>query len=172
MKNALFVFLAILILGYFFGKKAYNMLNNAIVISSLNPIIQQRVRNMVQNLYANHGIRIKVYSGYRSFKEQNELYKKGREYPGKVVTNANPGESLHNYGLAFDVVPIVDGVAIWDNDMFWNTIAAVGKSYGFIWGGDWKTFVDKPHFQDSFGLTIAELKKERETQNKDLISLV
>jgi peptidoglycan L-alanyl-D-glutamate endopeptidase CwlK len=45
-------------------------------------------------------------SGYRSKKEQNELYAQGRSKPGQVVTNAKAGQSYHNYGLAVDFVII------------------------------------------------------------------
>ena len=38
--------------------------------------------------------------------EQAALYKIGRSVKGKIVTNARPGESYHNYGLAFDWVPL------------------------------------------------------------------
>lgn len=29
-------------------------------------------------------------------------------------------------------------------------VVDIFKSYGMIWGWDWKTFVDKPHFQDNW----------------------
>lgn len=55
-----------------------------------------------------------VVSGYRSMEEQAQLYAQGRtpaEVAAKVkkrgrggaVTDAGPGESAHNYGLAVDV---------------------------------------------------------------------
>jgi hypothetical protein len=41
--------------------------------------------------------------GFRSFERQADLYAKGRTIPGTaVVTQAPPGKSLHNYGLASD----------------------------------------------------------------------
>lgn len=42
-------------------------------------------------------------SGYRSPREQAKLYFQGRTVPGEIVTNARPGYSSHNYGLAVDV---------------------------------------------------------------------
>lgn len=42
--------------------------------------------------------------GYRSPAEQLKLWTQGRTVPGKVVTNAGPLESLHNFGLAMDLV--------------------------------------------------------------------
>ena len=39
---------------------------------------------------------------FRSFQEQDSLYAKGRTRPGRKVTNAQGGESFHNYGVAAD----------------------------------------------------------------------
>ena len=83
------------------------------------------------------------------------MYAKGRTSPGKRVTNAKAGQIYHNYGLAFDVVEIKNGKALWNNPN-WNKIGALGKSLGFTWGGDWK-FTDKPHFQMTFGKHHREL---------------
>lgn len=100
----------------------------------------------------------------RTFKEQNDLYAKGRTAPGKKVTNAKGGESYHNYGLAIDIVIINNGQAIWsrgedfDGDKIpdWMEVVKIFKKYGWEWGGDWK-FKDYPHFQKTFGYTTKEL---------------
>jgi peptidoglycan LD-endopeptidase CwlK len=47
-------------------------------------------------------------SGYRSFSEQAKIYFQGRTTPGAIVTNARPGFSCHNYGIAIDVVRDAD----------------------------------------------------------------
>ena len=44
----------------------------------------------------------------RTFAEQDVLYAQGRSKPGKVVTNAKGGQSYHNYGLAIDIVLLID----------------------------------------------------------------
>lgn len=41
-------------------------------------------------------------SGLRTFEEQERLYAQGRTQAGQIVTYAQPGLSLHNYGLATD----------------------------------------------------------------------
>lgn len=41
--------------------------------------------------------------GYRTNAEQAKLYFQGRTLPGEIVTNARPGYSLHNWGIAADV---------------------------------------------------------------------
>lgn len=49
-------------------------------------------------------------------------------------------------GLAFDICKNIKGQEYSDN-AFWDYCGALGKRMGFTWGGDWKSFVDKPHFQ-------------------------
>jgi hypothetical protein len=64
----------------------------------------------------------------------------------------------HGFGLAYDVVPIVDGEADWDNDKLWQIAEEEGKKLGLTWGGDWKSIVDKPHFEYTGGLKSADLR--------------
>lgn len=99
----------------------------------------------------------------RDDEAQAELFAQGRTKPGKVVTNARPGESMHNYGLAMDVVPIVMGKPVWGTtgkDLeLWQHIGEIGKECGLEWAGDWRFFKEYPHFQFTGGLTIAQLKE-------------
>ena len=97
-------------------------------------------------------------STYRDFESQDALYAQGRTAPGKRVTNARGGDSYHNYRMAFDVVPIVAGKAVWSDLALWKRVGAIGKQCGLEWGGDFKSLKDYPHFQCSNGLTIAQLK--------------
>ena len=84
----------------------------------------------------------------RSFEEQDQLYAQGRTVPGAIITKAKGGESPHNYGLAFDIVPIVNGKAVWHTDNpIWTALGAIGQSVGLDWGGAWAGFKDRPHFQ-------------------------
>lgn len=110
---------------------------------------------------------------FRSNAEQDSLYAIGRTKAGKIVTNAKGGNSYHNYGMAIDIVLLVDKdkngtfeSASWETNVDfdgdgkadWREIVDIFKRYGWEWGGDWK-FSDKPHFQKTNGLTIAQLKK-------------
>jgi peptidoglycan L-alanyl-D-glutamate endopeptidase CwlK len=99
-----------------------------------------------------------VTSTYRDHESQTALYNQGRTTPGKVVTNAKAGQSWHNHRCALDVVPLVNGKAIWDDQAVWKQIGEIGKSCGLEWAGDWKTFKEYPHFQYTGGLTIAQLQ--------------
>ena len=108
----------------------------------------------------------------RTFAEQDALYAQGRTKPGAVVTKAKGGQSYHNYGLAIDIVLLVDKdkngtfeTASWDvktdfdgdGKSDWQEVVAIFKRYGYEWGGDWK-FNDAPHFQKTFGKSVAELQ--------------
>lgn len=121
-------------------------------ILTLHPKIQDQVFDIFNKA---NKLRPDVYyrltSGYRSPQEQQELYNKGRTTGGRIVTNAKAFQSYHNYGLAFDVVPIRGGKAIWDEINLFDDFAKIAKKRGFDWGGDWQSFKDYPHFQRPFG---------------------
>jgi len=100
------------------------------------------------------GIEVLIYMGYRSNAEQDYLYAQGRTRPGAKVTNRKGGKSVHNStkagkpaSKAFDCVPLVKGVPDWDNKDLYEKLGKIGESLGLEWGGRWKKFVDKPHFQ-------------------------
>jgi peptidoglycan L-alanyl-D-glutamate endopeptidase CwlK len=102
----------------------------------------------------------------RTNAEQDELFAIGRTKKGKIVTNARGGYSYHNYGFAVDICLIIDGkTASWDfkkdfdldGIADWMEIVRIFKKYGWEWGGDWRKFPDAPHFQKTFGLSIADL---------------
>ena len=96
-----------------------------------------------------------VTSTFRDNESQAILYAQGRTTPGRIVTNAKPGHSFHNWRVAFDVVPVAHGKCIWDGPI-WDTIGALGQSCGLEWGGAWTTFPDRPHFQQTFNMTIQD----------------
>lgn len=123
-------------------------------IKELHPSIQNDVRKFI-NEAERKGIYLRVTDGIRTFAEQDTLYAQGRTAPGSIVTNAKGGQSYHNYGLAFDVVPMVNGFPDYNTD--WNPIAEIGKRLGFFWGGDFTSIDDKPHFQKSFGFSTGQL---------------
>lgn len=104
------------------------------------------------------GVDVIITSTYRDTESQNALYAQGRTAPGKRVTNARGGDSFHNHRVAFDFVPVVGGKAVWNDTDIWERCGALAESVGLEWGGRWKKFPDKPHCQDTGGLTIAQYK--------------
>jgi peptidoglycan L-alanyl-D-glutamate endopeptidase CwlK len=135
-------------------------------IETLHPKIRDKARELINKAEKELGIKLRVTSGFRTWKEQDELYAKGRTKSGSIVTNAKGGQSNHNYGTAFDVVPIVNGKADWKSNR-WDEIGKLGKEVGFSWGGDWKSIVDKPHFEMTFGNSLAQLRKKYLEGDKD-----
>ncbi|MBL4753233.1 MAG: M15 family metallopeptidase [Flavobacteriales bacterium] len=126
-------------------------------IGTLHPLIQAKAKEFIIRAEKELSIKLRVTSALRTWSEQDGLYAQGRTKTGKIVTNAKGGQSLHNFGLAIDVVEIKDGKALWRNPN-WNKIAALGKSIGFAWGGDFKSIKDKPHFEMRFGRSLAQLQ--------------
>src|SRR5258705_592795 len=120
----------------------------------LHPLVVEKARQLIELAQAD-GIEILVTSTLRSFEEQAELFAIDRVKLGKIVTNDKAGESWHNFGLAFDVVPLVNGKAIWDSP-FWKRIGDLGKQIELTWGGDFKSFKDKPHFEFHPNVTLAQ----------------
>jgi peptidoglycan L-alanyl-D-glutamate endopeptidase CwlK len=104
------------------------------------------------------GIDLLVTSTYRDNESQDALYAQGRTAPGKIVTKAKGGQSFHNYRCAFDVVPIVHGKPVWDDNETWQRVGRLGKQIGLEWAGDWVTFKEYPHFQYTGGITIKQLQ--------------
>ncbi|PIR52947.1 hypothetical protein COU76_04185 [Candidatus Peregrinibacteria bacterium CG10_big_fil_rev_8_21_14_0_10_49_10] len=112
------------------------------------------------------GLRIVIVQGHRSYAEQETLYGKGRITGGPKVTNAQPGHSWHNFGYAVDFAfEDENGRINFDESNDWQKLGEIGRSIpGLKWGGDFRSFKDRPHFQfDKNGVTLASLRKERET---------
>lgn len=138
-------------------------------MGAVHPQIKERAIELIRRSY-NEGIRVQISSGYRSNAEQQKLYNQGRTTPGNIVTNAKPGQSIHNYGLAIDYFLVSsDGLtALWTVNAQWRRVAAIAKTMGFEWGGDWKGFVDYPHLQYTGGLTIAQLQSGKRPTIPDI----
>jgi peptidoglycan L-alanyl-D-glutamate endopeptidase CwlK len=129
-------------------------------IEDLDLNLQPLCRDFLQRC-EDSGIHVIITCTYRSNEEQNELYAQGRTKPGKIVTKAIGGKSKHNFTLngkpyarAFDIVPVVNGKAIWDEDNpIWARIAKIYKfvgnsKYELSWYGEkGSEFYELYHFQ-------------------------
>lgn len=121
----------------------------------LLPLVARKVLELI-GLAEEAGTPIRITEGYRSPARQAELYAQGRTKPGKIVTNAKPGESIHQYGCAFDIVFTKTGY-----EGNWDKIGQLGKSLGFTWGGDFKSIKDRPHFELTLGYKTADFKNKK-----------
>lgn len=91
------------------------------------------------------GLPVIITQTLRDNEYQATLYAKGRTAPGSIVTNSRT-TTFHGAGLAFDIAKNIRGQEYADTAFFYKC-AEIGKRIGFSWGGDWKSFVDLPHFQ-------------------------
>lgn len=101
------------------------------------------------------GYEVLVYCTYRSPAEQDDLYRIGREIPGRKVTNAKGGQSFHQYRCAWDFVPLIGGKPQWDNADLYKRCAEIGESLGIEWAGRWKSFKETAHMQVTQGHNLA-----------------
>jgi peptidoglycan L-alanyl-D-glutamate endopeptidase CwlK len=144
-------------------------------INTLHPNVKEEVTKIIQecDLALTGKAKIRITQGLRTFAEQDALYAQGRTKPGKKVTNAKGGQSIHNYGFAVDICLIIDGKTVswdtakdWDNDQIadWYECVKIFAKYGWDWGGNWKKFKDLPHF-DKKGFNdwkkLAKLKRDK-----------
>jgi peptidoglycan L-alanyl-D-glutamate endopeptidase CwlK len=123
--------------------------------------LHPRVRVMVEQfikLCAAEGIDVLITSTYRDLESQAALYAQGRSTFGNVVTNANAGQSFHNYRVAFDFVPLVNGKAQWNDVATFARCGAIAQKIGLEWAGAWKRFKELAHCQYTGGLTLADLQ--------------
>jgi peptidoglycan L-alanyl-D-glutamate endopeptidase CwlK len=133
-------------------------------IATLLPPVQPIARALVRAA-AQAGITIKVISGTRTYAEQDALYAKGRTAPGPKVTNARGGYSNHNFGIAFDI-GIFEGNSYIPESPLYRKVGQLGKLLGLLWGGDWTSFKDEPHFEyNPHGYSLADLRELKEEGN-------
>jgi peptidoglycan L-alanyl-D-glutamate endopeptidase CwlK len=130
---------------------------NSRSLDDLLPVVKVKVQKFL-DLAKAEGIDLLVTSTYRDHESQNALYAQGRTAAGKIVTNAKAGQSFHNWRCAVDVVPIVNGKAVWNDNGTWARVGVIGKSVGLEWAGDWKKFKEFPHFQYTGGTSLAQLQ--------------
>ena len=76
--------------------------------------------------------------------DEYQRYLAANGYASKTATR--PTFHSVKAGLAFDICKNVKGHE-YDDLSFFNRCGQIGKQVGFSWGGDWKSFLDRPHFQ-------------------------
>ena len=134
-------------------------------ITKLHPTLQAKIKQL-QDACTKAGLKIGIGECTRTIAEQDALYAQGRTKPGNKVTNAKGSSysSMHQWGVAFDFYRN-DGKGTYeDKDKFFSKVGKIGVGLGLEWGGNWKSPVDKPHFQlPDWGSTPAKLKSTYKT---------
>lgn len=120
-------------------------------VNALHPFFRDKVLDLIEQCEAK-GIELAFVETYRTHAKQNEYKGMGKKY-----TRSGGGKSKHQYGLAVDVVPIVNGEAQWDNIVLWRKIGVIGERLGLRWGGRWRHPFDPGHFEWTGGLNTVAL---------------
>ena len=115
-------------------------------IDLLHPEMRERCLAFIEACRKS-GLIVGISQTWRSKAEQDELYAQGRTKPGSIVTNCRYPYSPHNWGVAFDIYRNDGQGAYNDADGWFKRCGQVGKRLGLFWGGDFRSFVDKPHFE-------------------------
>jgi len=125
---------------------------------AIRQTLLQEYQEINNKLPAN--VRLRFAYVFRTPEEQHKLF-----IQRPRVTKADQWQSIHNYGLAFDIVLLYDKdnngtfeLASWEQNKYWMQVVNYFKLKGWEWGGDWKSFKDAPHFQKSFGLKWQQMK--------------
>lgn len=130
-------------------------------IDDLHPYVAKLCHKFVKQCAAVE-IDVIITSTYRDAESQAALFSQGRTVPGKIVTNAKPGQSFHNYRCAFDFCPIVNGKAQWDRPELFERCGVIAEGLGLIWAGRWTTMKELAHCQYTGGLTLADLQSGKQ----------
>lgn len=138
-------------------------------LSDLTPLMQSKAARFKRDCAA-AGVDVLIYCTLRTEQEQDALYMQGRNALAVVnasfksvglapisekqncrpCTWARGGQSAHQYGKAFDCVPLQAGKPVWDSSsILWQIIGSIGLKCGLSWGGTWSAGKrEYPHFED------------------------
>lgn len=115
---------------------------NRVALAELAPNTKKAALKWYDFLIKND-IELLIYDARRTYAEQLANVRSGAS---QTMT------SYHLVGQALDFVPITNGKADWAGygraDI--KKALAEAKRLGFEWGGDWASFVDKPHLQYNY----------------------
>lgn len=126
-------------------------------LNDLVPLVKAKAEAFIAACAAK-GIDVLITSTYRDAESQAAIYAQGRTTPGPKVTNAKPGQSWHNWRVAFDFVPIVGGKAQWNDSALFKRCGEIAEGVGLEWAGRWKSFPEMAHCQYTGGLTLADFQ--------------
>jgi hypothetical protein len=110
---------------------------------------------LLQECYK-QGINAQISESIRTAERQLELYNSGNSKAKEVY------QSMHFYGLACDI--FVNNSGKYDlsqNPKIWQICQdlKLDTEYGMVWGGNFKSIKDQPHFELSWGKSWREFYK-------------
>ena len=133
-------------------------LRSEAAIATLSLPAQARARASLSRIL-DAGFDARIISGTRTWAQQNALFRQGRYgNPGPVVTRARGGQSLHNFGIAWDIGLFTAAGGYVTEAEPYARAAVHGTIDGVEWGGDWAGFPDPSHYQLATGEALAALR--------------
>ena len=139
---------------YYFCSMAYKLSTTSRErLNGVNPILIAIIEAAIVDSPYDFGI--PPDGGLRTTERQKELYALGRTKAGNIVTQTDgvKKKSVHQSGNAFDIYAFVNGKATWEAKYYEPIARHVQKvaleqfNVKLVWGGDFRTFRDMPHFQ-------------------------
>jgi hypothetical protein len=114
-------------------------------------------------------VHIRITQALRTYAEQAAIYAQGRTAPGPIVTDAQPMDSMHVYGLAVDCCPDLPGFPTWQpdwntRDLRWQAFLAMATTCNLAEGARWRSIKDSPH------LYLNELPADPDDNLKELLT--
>ena len=142
-------------------------MNRIDTVDLLDPTFRQRLLVLMHLLEGTPAGILRIYESSRAPSRQAALYARGRDPSapdyGRTVTRAQPWQSAHQWGLAVDLVPLLDGVWSWDSryEQAWTTMAATAPQLGLeclsferphvqLAGFDWRKLAPGPDSDDAW----------------------
>ena len=118
---------------YSFGTKSSERL------AQVHPDLQRVFNEAIKN----SPLDFSITEGLRTIERQKELFSSGK---------SQTMNSRHLTGKAVDIAVLVDGKITWDFPKYQivaDHIKKVAKELkiDIVWGGDWQSFKDGPHFE-------------------------
>jgi peptidoglycan L-alanyl-D-glutamate endopeptidase CwlK len=143
-------------------------------INTLHPnLIEPAMR--VFNRARSGGIPLYIMWGTRTLKDQDLMFRYGRDLPGKILTTNRPGHSAHNYGLALDFCLFYNRVLFTWEDVYerwywrqrWLKVVFMFEEEGWESGWRWTSF-EPYHVQNLMGNTMTDLvRKYEQVKNRN-----
>ncbi len=142
----------------------------------MKPKVHRTMDLLVQRRAAAHAP-ITITQGWRSAAYQNQLWQIGRDAHGNVightVTDAKGGQSLHEFGVAFDCAFVKPTGEIWwpsadihsaEYAQYWAPLVADAAFLGLEHGD--RGYWDCPHFEMRLGYSLADFQTHKIDESK------
>ena len=116
-------------------------------LGDCDPEFAKKVEQLLVNL-KNKGFNAKIGGTWRSAACQLEKFCQGysqKTSPMGYHVSVDGGGSPK--AVAADIVHGSGGYHPPEGEKFWNAVGEEARALGLTWGGDWKTFKDRPHVQ-------------------------